>query len=260
MPKMLTGIAATAVLLLALPALAVPPPNTALTHGYDDENTTLVFGVSDYDDENPADGCAGVEGEYDYELGEDGEITSYESTDEGDDTTDTTVGSEESAEGGDAEEGIECTLNPVDVTGPNGQVNHGTVVSSFVHAIKELDIQGRGCLVRVIAQSGYGKGDQQIKVSDVEAPDSGEGDGEAVTSGTVVLETALTTCAEKGHKADKSGQDDDSKGKPERVGKSDDKGKPEGVGKPDHAGKSDEDSPSKGKPENPGNGNGKNNK
>ena len=54
----------------------------------------------------------------------------------------------------------------VDATGPAGQVNHGQVVSNFVRALKlQLNEAGRkagiGCLVRMVAQSNHGKGDEQ---------------------------------------------------------------------------------------------------
>ena len=64
-----------------------------------------------------------------------------------------------------------CEFTAVDVTGPEGQVNHGTVVSSFVASLHELMAAGDweggiGCLVSVIARSDYGKGDQQVQAGD----------------------------------------------------------------------------------------------
>ena len=68
----------------------------------------------------------------------------------------------------------------VDVTGPNGQVNHGTVMSAFVHSLKELkehEFDGpRGLAVREMAHSDLGKGDQQVKVGD--DADLGDDDGD----------------------------------------------------------------------------------
>ncbi len=64
-----------------------------------------------------------------------------------------------------------CTF--VDVTGPNGQVNHGQVVSNFVHALKtafdksELGVPF-GQLIKQMAGSDLGKGDQHIRVGDVD--------------------------------------------------------------------------------------------
>jgi hypothetical protein len=58
--------------------------------------------------------------------------------------------------------GTEC----LDVSGPNGQVNHGTFVSAFVHWLKTEDGMSlldsydgpRGRLVSQAAKSGFGKG------------------------------------------------------------------------------------------------------
>lgn len=76
----------------------------------------------------------------------------------------------------------------VDVEGPNGQVNHGTVVSGFVHDLKaqiaELDYDGPlGWLIRDIARSDHGKDDDQVKaeggedgeIEELEIEEAGEG-------------------------------------------------------------------------------------
>jgi hypothetical protein len=45
---------------------------------------------------------------------------------------------------------------PIDVTGPNGQINHGTVVAAFVHSVKDLDYEGpRGQLVSQLAHERF---------------------------------------------------------------------------------------------------------
>lgn len=69
---------------------------------------------------------------------------------------------EEPATEATEESEIECML--VDVVGPNGQVNHGTVVSSFVHTLKDLEeligYDGpRGRIISQIARTDFGKGD-----------------------------------------------------------------------------------------------------
>lgn len=70
----------------------------------------------------------------------------------------------------------------VDVEGPNGQVNHGQVVSSFVHALKALDLSHLdvpfGQLVRQIAGSDLGQGDQKVRVGDVDEDDDEADDDE----------------------------------------------------------------------------------
>lgn len=45
----------------------------------------------------------------------------------------------------------------VDVTGPNGQVNHGTIVSSIVASLKAEGYRGIGCIVRHFGQTDWGK-------------------------------------------------------------------------------------------------------
>ena len=65
----------------------------------------------------------------------------------------------------------------VDVEGPNGQVNHGTVMSAFVHSLKEFKFDGpRGLAVREMAHSDLGKGAQQVKTGDDAGLDDDDGD------------------------------------------------------------------------------------
>ena len=67
----------------------------------------------------------------------------------------------------------------VDVAGPNGQVNHGSVMSAFVHSLKELEFDGpRGLAVRELAHSDLGKGDQQVKTGDDADLDDDDDDSE----------------------------------------------------------------------------------
>jgi hypothetical protein len=96
-----------------------------------------------------------------------------------------------------------CDLSAVDVTGPAGQVNHGQVVSSFVQALKdqmkEAGVSGGvGCLVRTVAQSDYGKGDEQQGPTVI--------DETVVVSGEVDLTAHETTCG--GPKSDDVGDAD----------------------------------------------------
>ena len=67
----------------------------------------------------------------------------------------------------------------VDITGPNGQINHGTIMSAFVRSLKGTDFDGpRGQAVRELAHSDLGKGDQQVKTGDVDDSDDEEFDDE----------------------------------------------------------------------------------
>lgn len=66
----------------------------------------------------------------------------------------------------------------ISVEGPNGQVNHGTVVSSLVKALKEMNLEvPLGQALKGYAKSDLGKGDMQVKVSDVDDLSSLTDDG-----------------------------------------------------------------------------------
>jgi len=58
--------------------------------------------------------------------------------------------------------GVDGTSNDesVSVVGPNGQVNHGQIVRQ-IHELAE--VSQRGCVTRTVAQSDFGKGDQQVR-------------------------------------------------------------------------------------------------
>lgn len=77
-----------------------------------------------------------------------------------------------SAEGEEPTTDVEgCQV--VSIAGPNGQVNHGSIVSSMAHQFGP----GKGKLMRHIAKSGLGKGDQKIKAKS--HADDGEEEAEA---------------------------------------------------------------------------------
>ena len=227
----MVGVLSLAVATVGLAATV--DPNSLLTEGYDSDNHNLVWGVADHPDSEEFEGtydCSLETGTYNYEVGEDGKVmvltdegdaavTYSEPDDEDDTTTESTVNYGET-------EG-ECDLTVTNVEGPQGQVNHGTVVSSFVHALKDAGVKAIGCYLRIIAQSDYGKGDQQVNVPDVEEGeevDEGEEVIEEPETGSVDLTTHETTCG----KPDHAGQ-----GRPEGAGQG---GPPEGKGKPEWAG------------------------
>lgn len=82
----------------------------------------------------------------------------------------------------------ECGLTGATVAGPNGQINHGM----FMKLINRLfDTHAHGCLNRYLAQSSLGKGDQQIRVSEVDpdAQDIADGD-----TGIVEFQTEMADC------------------------------------------------------------------
>lgn len=100
-----------------------------------------------------------------------------------------------------------------DATGPNGQVNHGMFVKLFNELYDMYDGPAkRGCLIRHIAQDPeLGKGDQQVKVSDVEEPDPGAEEEPIV--GSFDFTTVQADCI-KG----KDGNGNGNRGKPEWAG------------------------------------------
>jgi hypothetical protein len=107
----------------------------------------------------------------------------------------------------------ECGLSGGEVTGPNGQVNHGMFLKLFNSLYEGT---GRGCLVRYIAQSDLGKGDQQINVSDVD--DQFES-AEAGDEGTVDFSTFSADC-ERGKSGEARNSASNGRGRPEFAGKS----------------------------------------
>lgn len=70
-------------------------------------------------------------------------------------------------------EGVEDTSEGelgVDVTGPNGQVNHGSIVSAFIAALREDGIEGGiGCAVSSLARTDLGRTEEtKVRVPDAE--------------------------------------------------------------------------------------------
>ena len=124
--------------------------------------------------------------------------------------------------------GGDCAISGVAV-GANGHINHGTFMKLFNELI---DMQGRGCLNRWLAQSQLGKNEQHVNNTDFVAVEVATGD-----TGEIVFETAIATCDRgkkgkpedhpgRGHaKADKTDEGDESesngKGRPESPGNSD---------------------------------------
>ena len=82
----------------------------------------------------------------------------------------------------------ECGVVGTSVEGPNGQVNHGMFMKAFNQVFEG---PGRGCIMRFLAQSDFGKGDQQINVPDVD-PDAeqvAEGDVGSVDFSSVLADS-----------------------------------------------------------------------
>jgi hypothetical protein len=105
-----------------------------------------------------------------------------------------------------------------DVTGPAGQVNHGM----FLKLLNETyDGEHRGCIVSQIAQSGLGKGDQQVQAegNDEEPIPDPEVEPEVV-EGTVTFTTVTTDC-QHGKRGPDTEEDEteesDGNGPPQKV-------------------------------------------
>jgi len=144
-------IGALAAVAIALPAAGqedlpedLHPADRVLIHSYSSEAMQLLWATTD---ETTTEPCEIEEGTvYTFTEEEDGVVV-------------------QAADGEVLTDG--CAVTATDVQGPNGQVNHGTVVSSFVKALREAAYEGGvGCYVQTIARTDYGKGDQQVRVPD----------------------------------------------------------------------------------------------
>ena len=221
--------------LMTLSALALAQPNqvgavTQHTHqepdtifhfGYDEEGQVLVFGISDIED---AEDCT-LEGEVVLTYGEssDGLIA-------------VTNGGED------------CELSGVEVTGPQGQVNHGMFMKAFNSVFEGT---GRGCLIRHLAQSRLGMDEQQVRVPDADP------DFETVQPDDIALvefSSVLTKCQ---HGRGNGNGNGNGNGPPDHAA-ADNRGRPESPGKSAEApGRSGEAGAAgaggeQGKPESPG--------
>ncbi len=182
----------TVVSLLAISGAALGVPtesddaDTVFNVGYDEDFHVLFWSVSPNDGETQ---CEMENGDVTVDFGAEGAVEA--------------VGFED------------CSLSAAEVSGPNGQINHGMFMKLF-NSLYEG--QGRGCLNRHLAQLGLGKDDTKVKVSEVdpEFVSATEGD-----SADVAFHTFLTSC-EKGKKNHSEDADQSSRGKgrPESPGKS----------------------------------------
>ncbi len=94
----------------------------------------------------------------------------------------------------DGADGV-CGVNGVVVAGPNGQINHG----QFMKAAKSLfnslyDIKGHGCIVRHLAKSNIGKGNDPSHLTVSEAEALGFVFGGAGTTGDIDFTTVEADC------------------------------------------------------------------
>jgi hypothetical protein len=204
--RLVLGLSVIAVFAFAGIALAAEGDDTVFNYGYDQERHFFYWNVTSY------------EGLPDDEELEESEEASQEEQLatilaacglEGDDpenpdtytyTVDPVTGvvtvtpEGESEEGeGEGEEIVCGTFSGGDVTGPAGQVNHGMFLKLFNEQYEGEG--GRGCLVRHIARSGLGKGDQQVQATgtDDDSTEPTEEDTELV-EGSITFSTVTTDC------------------------------------------------------------------
>ncbi len=189
--------------------------DTTFNYGYDEANGVFIWGSSASD------------GDFDCTL-ENGSLRALYDDESGSLLVEDLIHLNEAGEAGDTvefeptegdlsleydPEGEDCQLTAGEVAGPQGQVNHGMFLKLFNSM---FDGQARGCMVRHIAQSDdLGKGNQQVKVPDVEeTEETSEFDEE---NNSIDFETVMTDCVH--------GPDDDAqvegasngKGRPDRV-------------------------------------------
>ena len=175
--------------------------DTVVNVGYDSENHVLVFNANEFDST------------YDCSLENGPLMTGYTVAEDGSVSVDTLDGeegpvefpaNEEVGEDFDLAEGPAtyggpeepCVLFATVVAGPNGQINHGQFMKTVKEMIRDLDVR-RGCINRIFAKSDLGKGDQQVKTSDVDSEFAVEDSGE------VEFTTELATCQKQ--EKDKTG-------------------------------------------------------
>lgn len=209
--KIIAVVSGLSLALLSTAALAATSDDTQFVSGFDSdaEKAKVIYSVSglDQEDDTTATLDCTLVGDYEYVLGDetDGtapvdELTSVDTEAEGD--GDTTFEYEGVVEGEyegvieepenldsldpveyGAEGAEECTLTAVTIEpNGNGEVNHGTVVSTMTKAFGP----GSGCLTSQVARTDWGKD------SYVDA----EGDG------VVTLDTLETSCNKNKHNRD----------------------------------------------------------
>ena len=225
--------------------------DTGFNFGYDEIFHLFVFNLWDnadgpWDcsvDSADAETTYGVVGEGDVseivvgELTIDGESAAFDSTD---DEADPPI--EPLEYGVDTE----CTMFGVEVSGPNGQVNHGMFMKLF-NSMWDGG-PGRGCVNRHLAQSELGKGDQQVTVSEAEDADfTPVADGD---TGEVSFTSVVADCKrDKGPRHPDDGEDESEPGR----------GRGHNKGRGQHAKHDDADDGESGNSNVRGNGNGRGN-
>ncbi len=240
-------LAGLSLALMSSPALAYPSVDTLLVSGYDVEEGVVLYGVSsiDQDGEEATLDCL-LDGDHVYIAdleseeaeSEVTELSEYDSAAEGPGDEATFDSEDDDNEDGpvtysDLPDESDCRLTAVTIEHPgDGEINHGTIVSTFARLLQG----GNGCLIRLFAQSDYGKADYV--------------DGEGAAALTVLLSSHETAC-KKGPATSlqAEGDDDaeDSRGGPPpwagpKQDRAEDAEKPGKGNRPAHAGAKGDDS------------------
>jgi len=124
----------------------------------------------------------------------------------------------------------ECGVSAGVVGGPNGQINHGQFMKLF-HEL--VDGRGMGCLNRIIAQSDLGKGEQQLQTSDVDVDVDVDATLAPATTGQVDFTTVAADCnRDKKDKGETHQASSNAQGKKDKGDKSDRPDSPGNSGNP----------------------------
>ena len=217
--KITIAISVITILLLGLAASAAMDDNTVVNLGFDENSQFFLWNVTSLDYEPWLDAVAADDelGDADFET----LLAMCGITAEGDDpatldfTFDGATLSVFDSEGAPVDTGICGAFVGATVIGPAGQVNHGMFMKVFNSLYEGTH---RGCVARVIAQSGLGKDDQQVRPEDVDDTAEAEGPQDGTVTGTATFETETTRCrVDKGNKEDKVDKEDKGGGPPEHV-------------------------------------------
>lgn len=163
-----------------------PVGDSLISYGYDAENHVFVVHTSStdstYDCTVPTHVMVG------YGSLEDGSFEVTVRDEEGVAVEFPERTTEDDSEESATEAGETCQFSGSVISGPNGQINHGQFMKLFKQIVGK---ETSRCFNRIIAQSDLGKGDQQVRTSDIEDTLEADGDFDA---GEADFENFVATC------------------------------------------------------------------
>ncbi|MBT8166403.1 MAG: hypothetical protein KJO97_12705 [Acidimicrobiia bacterium] len=175
----------------SVPEEKAPAGDTLISYGYDAENHAFIVHTSStdsaYDCTVPAEVLVG------YGSVENGSFVVTSLEEEGVAVEFPERPTEDGAEApeGETDPATVCQFSGSVVGGPNGQINHGQFMKLFHQIVGK---KASGCLNRVIAQSTLGKGDDQVRTSDIEDVVEGDEAEDIFEEGMATFETFVATC------------------------------------------------------------------